>query len=174
MSQNHKILFIFIDLELTDDLLVAQAFSFLSAGVETVTNTVSFTLHELARNQQLQDQVRGEIFASLERHGGLSYQGVAELKLLEMCLKETMRKYPATKHLLRVCTAEYDLDENLRLETGDCLVIPLSGIHNDPANFDNPEEYRPERFREAPAAGTYIPFGDGPRICLGINNFEQF
>lgn len=50
--------------------------------------------------------------------------------------------------------------------------IPIYGIHLDEQYYDNPEEFRPERFTEEEKAKrpnyTYLPFGDGPRVCIGM------
>ena len=57
------------------------------------------------------------------------------------------------------------------------IIIPVYGIHLDQKYYDNPEEFRPERFTEEEKAKrpnyTYLPFGDGPRVCIGKYELES-
>lgn len=85
---------------------------------------------------------------------------------------ETMRKYPPVQALARVCTKEYNIpDTFIQLDKGTALLVPVYAIHHDEKYYQNPEKFDPERFskenvnRRLP--GTYMPFGDGPRICIG-------
>ena len=58
-----------------------------------------------------------------------------------------------------------------KLEKGDMVLIPVYGIHRDPNNYPNPDEFDPERFSDKNKSKikpyTYLPFGAGPRSCLG-------
>lgn len=63
----------------------------------------------------------------------------------------------------------------MTIEKGTVVVIPIYSIHHDPEHYPNPEVFDPERFNEANGGiknyrdkGVYLPFGDGPRMCLGI------
>lgn len=86
---------------------------------------------------------------------------------------ETIRKYPALPILNRECTIDYPLpDSNLLIEKGTMVIISLMGIARDPAYFPEPMLYRPERFSDDPPAynvDAYMPFGDGPRACIGMH-----
>ena len=79
--------------------------------------------------------------------------------------------------LHRVCTKDIDLPTtNLRVRKGIDVVIPTLGIHMDPEIYPDPMKFDPERFDEQNIAArhpyTYLPFGEGPRICIG--NFYQY
>lgn len=89
---------------------------------------------------------------------------------------ETMRKYPPAPVYLRKCTKTYQVpDTNVIIEKGLSVLIPAYGLHRDPEYFPNPEKFDPERFSKENKSKiwdyTYIPFGDGPRICIG--NYNQ-
>lgn len=78
---------IYFCVELTDNLIAAQAFVFFLAGFETSSTTLSFCLHELALNKAIQDDVYSEISAVVKKYGEpLGYDSLKDLVLLEQCL----------------------------------------------------------------------------------------
>lgn len=87
-----------------------------------------------------------------------------------MFVSETLRMYPVGPLLFRTCTKRYKLpDTNYVMEEGTRVVIPVRAIHNDPENYESPEIFEPHRFvnNNFKTSGIYMPFGDGPRICIG-------
>lgn len=88
-------------------------------------------------------------------------------------LSETLRMYPPLTTLTRRCTKDYTLrDTDIIIEKGTSVLISTLGLHMDPEHFPNPEIFDPERFSEENKKNirpfTYIPFGDGPRNCIGL------
>lgn len=85
---------------------------------------------------------------------------------------ESVRKYPTLPFLNRQCTKEYPIEKlNLTIPKGTPIVISLLGLMRDPENFPEPEKYWPDRFLdEHPKynSDAYIPFGDGPKACIGM------
>lgn len=92
---------------------------------------------------------------------------------------ESMRIYPPAPVYLRKCTEDYTIPgTNTVIEKGTSVLIPAIALHRDPDYFPNPEHFNPERFNETNKKlikdYTYIPFGEGPRVCIGeqiIHNF---
>ena len=85
---------------------------------------------------------------------------------------ETLRKYPPLQTLLRVCTKPYRIPETeVVLEKDIRIFIPVLALHYDPMYYPNPEHFDPERFSEKQKKSrpqySYLPFGEGPRICIG-------
>jgi cytochrome P450 family 6 len=85
---------------------------------------------------------------------------------------ETLRKYPFVPFLTRETFDNYTFEESgLTLEKGTSVFIPVVGLHYDPEYYPNPERFDPERFNDENKANiipyTYMPFGDGPRVCIG-------
>lgn len=157
--------------------VVAQAFVFFIAAFETSSSTMALCLYELAKNQDAQRKAQKEIDELMrgDRSKEVSYDLMMELKYLESCIDETLRKYPPAPFLIRECTKSYLIPKtNLIIEKGTPIIISSFGLHRDPEIFDDPLTFRPERFLqsstgEGKAAGLfYLPFGDGPRICIGM------
>ncbi|KAL1116771.1 hypothetical protein AAG570_005243, partial [Ranatra chinensis] len=160
--------------ELTDDLLFAQAFQFLTAGLEGTSLAAMYLVHELASNQDVQDKLRAEIEeVSQEYNGQITYDAIRKMTYLNMCLSEAARKYPTAMMLFRICQKDYKAEElgGAVIEAGTQVIVPVWALHYDPNYFPQPEVFRPERFAEDEEAArpkcVYLPFGDGPRMCIG-------
>ncbi|CAH2049034.1 unnamed protein product, partial [Iphiclides podalirius] len=160
-------------LELDDKLIAAQVFVFFAAGFETSSSATSFTLHQLAYNPKEQVKVQEELDTVLAKYDNkISYEAVKELTYLSCCFKEAMRIFPSLGFLIRQCVRKYTFTEiNLTIDEGVYILIPVQALHNDPKYFECPEEFRPERFYpenfNSIEKFTYLPFGEGPRTCIG-------
>ncbi|XP_016974097.2 probable cytochrome P450 6a17 [Drosophila rhopaloa] len=159
---------------LTFNELLAQAFIFFVAGFETSSTTMGFALFELARHQDVQDKLREEINHVLGKHNNeFTYEGVKEMKFLEQVVMETLRIYPVLAHLSRVTETDFSPeDPKYFIAKGTNVVIPALGIHFDPEIYPDPEKFKPERFTDEAIAErpscTWLPFGEGPRNCIGL------
>lgn len=161
-----------ISLKLDDEFLVAQCVLLFAAGFETSSTGVHFTLYELAKNQETQKKALEEVDEYLRRHNNqIGYECVTELPYLEACIDEGLRMYPVLGVLTREAVDDYKLPCGLVLEKGMRVHLPVYHLHHNPEFFPNPEEFRPERFLGEEKRNikpyTYIPFGEGPRVCLG-------
>nr|CAD7398205.1 unnamed protein product [Timema poppensis] len=161
------------DFKLEGDDFVAQAFVFLAAGFETSSTTTTFALYELSLNLDIQNKLRHEIITVLEKHDRkITYDAMMEMNYLDMVVSETLRKYPALPFLDRNVQVDYKIPgTNDILEKGTTVFIPTFGIHYDPEYYPNPEKFDPERFsaknkNDIPKY-AYLPFGEGPRNCIG-------
>ncbi|XP_014097896.2 probable cytochrome P450 6a13 [Bactrocera oleae] len=154
--------------------MASQVFVFFAAGFETSSSNLSYGLFELAKNPHVQEKLRAEIKSVLEKHNGeLTYESMFEMTYLDQVITETLRKSPAFAAITRVSNEDYKVpDTNITLEKGTHIYIPAIAIHYDPDIYDNPEEFRPERFhpeeiqKRHPQA--FLGFGDGPRNCIGL------
>ncbi|CAH1395671.1 unnamed protein product [Nezara viridula] len=154
-------------IELTDNLLAAQSFAFFLAGYETTSNTLYFTFYFLAKHPEIQERARKEVQEIKEKYGQFTFESLKELKYLNYCILESMRLYPAVPGVIRECMKDCTLPDGTVIEKGVTVIVPIKSIHLDPKNFPEPMKYKPERFEIKPASGTYLPFGDGPRKCIG-------
>jgi len=154
--------------------LAAQAFVFFLAGFETSSTTLTFCFYELVTNPEIQDKLRQEINEVLEKHNGkITYEALLDMTYMEKCVNETLRKYPPVPILSRECTKTYQIpNSDLVLEKGSSVFLPIMGIQRDPEHYPNPEKFDPERFspenKAKRHAFTWLPFGEGPRACIGL------
>ncbi|KAK9884792.1 hypothetical protein WA026_009020 [Henosepilachna vigintioctopunctata] len=159
--------------KITLEELAAQAFIFFEAGFETSSTTMTFCLYELAKSKNIQERVRKEIKKVLSRHDGkMTYDAIMDMQYLEQVINETLRLHPSLPDLNRICTKTYKVPgEDLVLEKGMRVMIPVIGIHRDPEYYPDPDKFDPDRFSEENKKNrnpfTFIPFGEGPRICIG-------
>lgn len=139
---------------------------FFIAAFETTSSTMALCLYELSKNQSLQQQVQHEIddILSSRKSKKVDFELMTELKYLECCIDETLRKYPPAPFLIRECGKTYLIpDSNLVIEKGTPLIISTFGLQRDPDFFPNPEKFDPDRFNDENIHSiqpfTYLPFG---------------
>ncbi|XP_039432916.1 cytochrome P450 6g1-like isoform X1 [Culex pipiens pallens] len=167
---------------LKDDILVAQAATFYMASFETTSSVLSFTLYELTKNPSIQQRLREEICAAIGRNQGspeLPYECIVnELPYLGAVISEAARLYPVLPFLERQCSLPegatgYKLEpfHDFVIPNKMPVLIPIYAIHRDPKFFPDPLRFNPERFSKENldkiVPCSYMPFGVGPRTCLG-------
>ncbi|GFS49391.1 cytochrome P450 3A8, partial [Nephila pilipes] len=160
--------------KLSMDELVAQCVIFFLAGYDTTASTLSFVTYQLALNQDVQDKLREEVDETLSANDGkLTYDAVQNMKYLDNVISETLRMYPPAIRLERLTEDDYQLgDTGISLPKGTIVTIPVYAMHQDPEFFPEPEKFDPERFTPEERAKrdpyAYLPFGAGPRNCVGM------
>ncbi|CAG9773671.1 unnamed protein product [Ceutorhynchus assimilis] len=160
--------------EITNLDITSQALIFFLAGFDTVSYGMCYTCYELALNPKVQDTLRQEITSFYtQTKGKPSYEDILGMKYLDMVISESLRKWPPAPATDRICTKPYTLnsDTDIHLNKGDTILIPIYSIHHDPNYYPDPEKFIPERFSEENKDKinpyTYMPFGIGPRACIG-------
>ena len=139
---------------LSDEELRDQLITLLLAGHETTATALAWTFHELAR-----------LPAQHARATRAADSG--DTDYLEAVIKESMRLRPVIYMVTRKLTDDIELG-GYRIPAGYTVLPTIGLVHADPAHYDNPELFRPERFLEAnPPSTTWLPFGGGVRRCLG-------
>jgi cytochrome P450 len=162
---------------LTDLQIRDEVMTLLFAGHDTTTSTVSFMFYELARHPDIVARLLAEQDAQLPAGPAMSSPVdlrpllSGELTELEMVLDETLRKYPPAWIGPRRSIEPFEFEG--RTVPARAFVNYCSwASHHLPDVFDEPEQFRPERFTaEASAAlpkGAYVPFGGGSRTCIGM------
>ncbi|KXN74937.1 cytochrome P450 [Conidiobolus coronatus NRRL 28638] len=162
---------------LTDEELVHNLNIFFLAGHDTTANTLSYALYHLARNRDVQDKLRNEIYQKMnlddnqEKLVVPTSEQLKNMEYLNLVIKETMRISPAVLQIGRQLAEDYSIaEDNIVLPKGTNVGLSIYSILNDPAVYPNPEKFDPERFlNNKYEADTYIPFGGGSRICVGMN-----
>lgn len=151
--------------------IASNIFLFYIAGSESSSSTISFCIHEISQNVNLMAEVVTEIDKVLKKYNGeVTYEGIMEMRLVEKCAYETMRKYPGLPIMNRICTKDFPVpDSNVVIKKGTAVIIPVLGMQTDPENFPDPMKFDPYRFdgQNADCKNAFFPFGDGPRNCIG-------
>jgi cytochrome P450 family 6 len=120
-----------------------------------------------------------DVNTTLEQfEGQVNYESIMSMKFIDLCVKETLRKYPGLPILNRECTKDYELPgTTVKIAKGTSVIISLLGIHRDEKFFPNPDKYYPDRFTEEIHdydEDMYMPFGAGPRNCIGELHKSSF
>lgn len=161
----------------TDDELVAQCFLFYFGGFDFIAGTMSLTSYALALNQDVQEKLYDEIREMNECIGGkrLDYDSMQKMKYLDQVVCETLRMWPVIPEADRMCVKDYAYNDGVlsfQIRKGESFSIPIYGLHHDEKYFSDPYKFDPERFspenKNNITPGTYLPFGSGPRNCIGM------
>ena len=140
------------------------------AGHDTTSASLAWFWYLLARHPEAERRVLAEVDAVLGDRPA-TYEDVPRLRYTEMTVRESMRLYPAAGFLFTREAVEDVEVGGYTLPRGSWLVISPYVLHRDPDLFTDPEAFDPERFApgrvdEIPSY-AYLPFGGGPRICIG-------
>jgi cytochrome P450 len=153
---------------LTDQQVRDEVMTLLLAGHETTANALTWTWYELARNPGALDR----LVAELEPFGKrtLATDDLAALPWNLAVIEEAMRLHPPAYMTGRETVEDITLGGH-RLPKGSIVIVSIRGIHRKAAYYPEPERFRPERMlpdaKKARPRHHYLPFGAGPRVCIG-------
>jgi cytochrome P450 len=153
---------------LSDDELVGQTYTLFAAGHETSSNSLSWTLFLLDQHPDILADLHDELHAAL---GGdaPSLEQLGRLPLLDRIVKESLRLMPPASLLVRRGMAPFTLG-GFALPKGATVFLSPFITHRIPEHWDEPQAFRPERWeRIEPSPYAYLPFGAGPRMCIGTS-----
>ncbi|CAH1399264.1 unnamed protein product [Nezara viridula] len=145
----------------------------------TVTSaTVStFLLLELATHQDIQEKLRREIFLVGKKPEDFDFDKINGIPYLQMVFDESIRIHSPVTVLTRSCTKDTVI-EDVKISKGTKVFISSLALHYDPEYYPEPEKFDPERFsennKESMTKYTFLPFGEGPRICVGLKYGNLF
>lgn len=150
--------------ELRDNLL-----TFIVAGHETTALTLSWALYLCTFDQAVQAEARQEAQAVLGDRAA-TQADIARLPLTRRIIDEALRMYPPAAFLSRTAQVADELCGR-EIRPGDTVVLPIYALHRHHMLWENPDQFNPSRFADPKAIDrfSYLPFGDGPRICIGAN-----
>jgi cytochrome P450 len=155
----------FTDAELRDQLM-----HMLFGGHDTSSSTLAFLMYELARHPAALARVVAEQDAVLGGRAPTVEELMSGLPELRMAVEETLRLYPPVWFGPRLSVAPFEFDGH-RIPGGTHVMYSAWVTHHLPEVFPDPEAFVPERFapeaRRSIPRGGYLPFGGGPRVCIG-------
>lgn len=153
---------------LCDDEICDELVAFMVAGHDTTATTLSYALWALGRHPGIQQQVHDEV----DRLGAreLVPEDVRRLGYTVQVLHEALRLCPPAAAIGRMAVRDIGVG-GYRVPAGTVLVVGLYAIHRDPTLWQSPLTFDPERFNASNSSGRdrwqYLPFGAGPRSCIG-------
>ncbi len=157
---------------MSDQQVMDECITLLGAGHETTAATLSWTWYFLCQHADLYEQVQQEVQQAL-RGQRATFNDLTRLPLCLQVFKEAMRLYPPAPGIFREAIHDTTID-GYRVPKGANILISPYTLHRRPEYFPEPEAFRPDRFtpehEKLLPRYAYIPFGAGPRICIG-NHF---
>ncbi|KAJ8774678.1 hypothetical protein K2173_017124 [Erythroxylum novogranatense] len=160
--------------QITLDELIDECKTFYIGGQETTSCALTWTIFLLAINTDWQEKVREEVLEQFGREVP-NPEGIARLKTMNMTIHESLRLYPPATFTLREVQKGSRLGK-LIVPANIEILIPILALHSDPQIWgDDVHHFRPERFEGGVAkasnnnASAFLPFGLGPRSCVGMN-----
>ena len=146
-------------------------------GFDTTKSLLQMTAYELAMNSEVQVELVDEIDKVLAQLDGkpVTYELLHRMKFLDQVMSESLRFHPPQKFLNRECNKNCKLNlgsgKLVEIKRGENILIPVESIQKDEKFFENAMKFDPHRFdagkRGSIISGSFIPFGIGPRACIG-------
>lgn len=151
--------------------------TFILAGHETSASMLAWSLYELSLEEnadklkRVQEEARAVYAGHMDAKTGrvTSMPERPELDKLvytDCCLRESLRKYSVVPTVVRVNNQDVELNQ-YKVCKGSTLMVNMQGVHHNPEFWPEPLVYKPERFLSPIAPYTFLPFIEGPRMCLG-------
>ena len=148
--------------ELRDNLL-----TFIVAGHETTALTLAWSLYLCAFDPAVQTAARAEAQAALGTRAATTTD-IPNLPLIRRIVDEALRLYPPAAFLARTAQKPDSL-LGRDIRPNDTIILPIYALHRHHLLWKAPDAFDPDRFLTPPTRFSYLPFGDGPRICIGAS-----
>ena len=154
-----------------DELILSESMQLLVAGHETSSNALSWLLYLLSTRPDCVERIRRE-FDSVLGERSMSYSDVPKFEFTTQAIMEALRLYPPFWMVDRMALAD-DRVGDIAIPQGSTVVVFIYGAHHSPQYWENPESFDEERFAKVNdkqhTPFTHLPFGAGPRGCIGGN-----
>ncbi|KAE8783945.1 putative cytochrome P450 [Hordeum vulgare] len=152
----------------TDQMIIALCANMFVAGTETTSTTIEWAMSLLLNHPAALKKAQAEIDASIGTSRMVAADDVPRLSYLQCIINETLRMYPAAPLLLPHESSADCKVGGYDVPSGTMLIVNAYAIHRDPATWEDPTAFRPERFEDGKGDGLLLmPFGMGRRRCPG-------
>ncbi len=153
-----------------EKLQIDEILTLIIAGHETTASVLNWTWYLLAQHPEIEQQVLAESQQYMPLNDLPGMDEIAQLKLTQQVLDESMRLYPPVWVITRKAIAD-DHFNGIDIPAGTDILIPPYLVHRNPAYWPDPEKFDPQRFspenKKSQHIGAYLPFAIGPRRCIG-------
>uniref|UniRef100_U5FNQ5 Cytochrome P450 n=1 Tax=Populus trichocarpa TaxID=3694 RepID=U5FNQ5_POPTR len=156
----------------TDEVIKSTVLMMFVAGTETSAITLEWALTLLLNHPKVMQKVKAEIDEHVGHGRLLNESDIVKLPYLSCVINETLRLYPPAPLLLPHFSSEACNAGGFDIPQGTMLVVNAWTMHRDPKLWEEPNEFKPERFEAGLGEGDgfkYIPFGIGRRVCPGAS-----
>jgi cytochrome P450 len=154
---------------MSDDEIVANLLTFITAGHETTAVALTWALWLLAKDQVTQQRVFDEV-KSVAADQPIDAASVEGLAFCRQVIQEAMRLFPPAPGIARISKAAVKIG-NMQFSASTRIHIPVFALHRNAGLWDNPDAFDPDRFApelvKARRRFAFLPFGGGPRVCIG-------
>ncbi|CAO2152727.1 unnamed protein product [Urochloa humidicola] len=159
---------------LTNDVIVTVMFDMFGAGSDTSSTLLNWCMTELVRSPAVMAKAQYELREAFKGKRTITEDDLKELNYLKLVIKETLRLHPPVPLMLPRKCRETCKVMGYDIPKGTVVFVNVWAICRNPKYWDDPEEFKPERFENCNLdyKGTnyeFLPFGSGRRICPGIN-----
>lgn len=155
--------------KMDDVLLRDNLLTFIGAGHETTALALTWALFLVGNHPRTEQRILDEV-AAVAGEDSLTAQHVDRLAFTRQVVQEALRLYPPLPIMTRMCARDVDAG-GLKVEAGSFIFIPIYALHRHRQLWRDPDAFDPDRFGPEEQADrrrfAYMPFGGGPRICIG-------
>ncbi|MBI3510108.1 MAG: cytochrome P450 [Bacteroidetes bacterium] len=156
---------------MTDKQLHDEVLTIFLAGHETSADALMWCIYLLARNPDAEEKILIEV-KNVAKNKPISFEDLPQLIYTSQVIEESLRLYPPIWLIGRQTIKEDKLGDYIIPEKTDIMICPYV-MHRHPAYWNEPDKFDPERFSPENSKNrlpySYIPFGGGPRLCIGQN-----
>ncbi|KAF8997386.1 cytochrome P450 [Cyathus striatus] len=160
--------------EMTEEELIGNVFTFLVAGHETTMHSLAFTFSFLALYPDVQEKLYQELKTVCHMRTP-TYDDIPRLKYMMAVYNETLRMIPpipaipkyTTEHTTFQAGNVDGISQDVVIPKNSSVIISLAGVHTNPKYWDEPDQFKPDRFLGDWPRYAFLPFSEGARICLG-------
>ncbi|XP_049415615.1 flavonoid 3'-monooxygenase CYP75B137-like isoform X2 [Solanum stenotomum] len=167
-----------VKIPLTMTEIKALLMDMVLGGTDTTANTVEFAMAEIMHKPNVLRKLQQELDTVVGKDNIVEESHIQQLQYLYAVMKEVLRIHSTAPFLVPHCPSETCTVGGYTVPKGSCVFINVWAIHRDPSIWENPTEFRPERFLDnkwdySGNDFNYFPFGSGRRMCLGIVMAER-
>ncbi len=158
-------------LPMSEAMVLIESLQLLVAGNETSSNALTWIFYLLARHPTHIVEIRDEV-AAVIGDNAIDYRNLHQLEATVRVIDEALRLYPPFWMIDRIALKDDDIG-GVHIPAGAMVIPYIYGTHRNPAHWEDVETFDPRRFERDRSKDrhpfAYIPFGGGPRICIGSN-----
>jgi cytochrome P450 len=156
---------------MSDEDLRDNIITFISAGHETTALALTWALYLISNHRPTEERLLEEIGA-VAGDAPIAAEHIERLTFTKQVVQEAMRLFPPVAILPRAAEVDTVIGD-IRVKAGTTLLIPIYALHRHRTLWKDPDRFDPDRFGTENASArhrfAYLPFGGGPRICIGMS-----